>query len=168
MFTKPNELSAESPRETNGAGHRDATPSILSADLKVVGNLECAGDVQVEGRIEGDIRSQSVTVGEGADVRGSIFAERVRIGGTVQGEISAPVIVIAKSAKVRGDIVHETLTVEAGAFVEGQVRRLDTKAATAATAAPRPAAKPAKPDLPKIVETPPAKAEPQAAKSAAH
>jgi hypothetical protein len=101
MFTKPNELSAESPRETNGAGHRDATPSILSADLKVVGNLECAGDVQVEGRIEGDIRSQSVTVGEGADVRGSIFAERVRIGGTVQGEISAPVIVIAKSAKVR-------------------------------------------------------------------
>jgi cytoskeletal protein CcmA (bactofilin family) len=78
------------------------------------------------------------------------------------------VIVIAKSAKVRGDIVHETLTIEAGAYVEGQVRRLDTKAATAATAAPRPAAKPAKPDLPKIVETPPAKAEPQAAKSAAH
>jgi cytoskeletal protein CcmA (bactofilin family) len=166
MFTKPNELSAETAaRETNGAGHREATPSILSTDLKVIGNLECAGDIQVEGRIEGDIRSQSVTVGEGADIRGSISAERVRIGGTVQGEISAPVITIAKSAKVRGDIVHETLTVEAGAYVEGQVRRLDTKAA--AQTAPRPAAKPAKPELPKIVETPPAKAEPPAAKSAA-
>jgi cytoskeletal protein CcmA (bactofilin family) len=165
MFPKTNELPTELARETNGAGHRDATPSILSPDLKVIGNLECAGDIQVEGRIEGDIRSQSVTVGEGADIRGSIFAERVLIGGTVQGEIHAPVITIAKSAKVKGDIVHETLTVEAGAYVEGQVRRLDTKAA--AETGPRLAAKPAKPELPKIVETQPAKAEPVAAKSAA-
>ena len=32
---------------------------------------------------------------------------------------------LAKTAKVVGDIVHEVLAIEAGAHIEGQLRRLD-------------------------------------------
>ena len=40
-------------------------PSVLSANLTVVGNLNTTGDVEVEGTIEGDIRAHLLTIGEG-------------------------------------------------------------------------------------------------------
>lgn len=102
-------------------------PSTISADLKVVGNLHCAGDIHIKGTVEGDIRSRSVEVGEGAHVQGSIVADTVRISGSIKGQIEAPNVTVAKTAKMIGDIVHETLSIEAGAHVEGNCRRLESK-----------------------------------------
>ena len=128
------------------AGSRPSSgePSIISSDLKVIGNLECSGDMQVKGMVEGDIRSRSVTIGEGAHVEGCVFAESVQISGTIKGQIEAPAVSVAKGAKVVGDIVHETLAVEAGAYLEGSCRRLEAKkpAQQASVAPVKRAAKP--------------------------
>ncbi len=117
-------LSAGAARGAAGAA---PTPSIISADLKVIGNLESAGDLQIDGRIEGDIKSRSVTVGETAQVKGAIIAETVRICGTVHGEVRASSVTLARTAKATGDIIHETLSIESGASLEGQVRRMETQ-----------------------------------------
>ena len=53
----------------------------------------------------------------------------MHVSGSVKGYIEAPAVTVAKSAKILGDIVHDSLAVEAGAFLEGQCRRLDTKQA---------------------------------------
>ena len=53
-------------------------PSVISADLKLIGNVHSAGDVQVDGTIEGDINSRSLTVGAGARIDGSITADRAQ------------------------------------------------------------------------------------------
>ena len=37
--------------------------SILSEDLKVIGNIKTLGDIQVEGMVEGDIRAHLLTIG---------------------------------------------------------------------------------------------------------
>lgn len=102
-----------------------AEPSIISADLRVVGDLHCSGDLQVKGNVEGDIKSRSVTIGEGAHVQGSVVAETVHISGSIKGQIEAPAVTVARSARVLGDIVHQTLAVEAGAHLEGNIRRLE-------------------------------------------
>lgn len=115
-------------------------PSIISADLKIVGDLKCSGDVQVDGTVEGDINSRLLIVGAAARIEGSISAETVRISGTVQGEVKAKSVTLDKTAKVIGDVVHENLTMEAGAFLEGGVRRL--QAGTANVAPLRPAGAP--------------------------
>jgi cytoskeletal protein CcmA (bactofilin family) len=113
------------------AAKSHSMPSIISADLRVVGELHCAGDIQVEGKVEGDIKSKSVTVGEGAQVKGGIHAEAVRVNGTVKGQIEATSITLAKTAKVKGDLLHKTLSIEPGAQLEGNCRKLveDKKAA---------------------------------------
>ena len=49
----------ERPRPSKAA----TMPSIVSAGLQVTGNLISDGDVQIEGTIEGDIRSRMLTVG---------------------------------------------------------------------------------------------------------
>ncbi len=116
-------------------------PSIISPDLKIVGDLKSNGDIQIDGTIEGDINSRLLTVGEQAVVEGCIVADTVRISGTVKGQIKARMVHLDKAARVTGDLTHETLTMEAGALLEGQVRRMEpSSTATAAKIAPlRPA-----------------------------
>ncbi len=116
-------------------------PSIISPDLKIVGDLKSNGDIQIDGTIEGDINSRLLTVGEQAVVEGCIVADTMRISGTVKGQIKARMVHLDKTAQVTGDLTHETLTMEAGALLEGQIKRMEpSSTATAAKIAPlRPA-----------------------------
>ncbi len=128
MFSKngetPNGTSTSTDKATS-AGRPVGIPSLISADLEIIGNLRCAGDIQVDGRVEGDIRSKTVTIGEGAQVKGSISADRATLLGGVDGEIKADQVIIAKTAKVVGDIIHRSLSVEAGAVLDGHCRRFE-------------------------------------------
>jgi len=134
MFNKGSESDYSGSESMSGlstqpsASKGSGMPSIISVDLKVVGDLHCAGDIQIEGTVEGDINSQTVTVGEGAQVSGSIYGDTVRVSGNVTGQIEAKSVTLAKTAEVTGDVVHETLSIEAGAHLEGMCRRLQANA----------------------------------------
>ncbi len=98
--------------------------TIISSDVKIVGNLKSNGEIQIDGTIEGDIDVPLLTVGEQGKVNGSTVAETVRISGTVNGRVQAKTVRLDKSAKVTADITHESLAIEAGAYFEGQVQPL--------------------------------------------
>lgn len=100
-------------------------PSIVSANLRVTGDLESEGDIQIDGHVEGDVRSNSVTVGEHAVVSGALIAQSVHVAGTVKGQINGKTVELARTAKVTGDIVHESLAIEAGAFIQGLCRHAE-------------------------------------------
>lgn len=100
-------------------------PSIVSANLRVTGDLESEGDIQIDGHVEGDVRSHSVTVGEHAVVCGAILSQVVHVAGTVKGQINGKTVELARTAKVTGDIMHESLAIEAGAFIQGLCRHAD-------------------------------------------
>ena len=129
MFSKGSKPSTGVPQAgsgtSSGADADNAAPSIISADLKIVGNLASAGDLQIDGTVEGDITSRRLTVGQGALVQGAILANSVRIYGSVSGEIKANEVNLAKSARVDGDIGHQSIAMEAGASVSGRLTRLD-------------------------------------------
>ena len=124
--------SSEPKRSTAKAG----VPSIISADLRITGNLKSDGDIQVDGHIEGDIDSATLTVGEGAHVKGHISCESVRVCGTVDGAVKAKSVVMAKTARVIGDIIHDSLAIEAGAFIEGNIKRLEGAGRTSTVSSP--------------------------------
>ena len=110
-------------------------PSIVSANLRVTGDLESEGDIQIDGHVEGDVRSHSVTVGEHAVVSGAILAQAVHVAGTVKGQINGKTVELTRTAKVTGDIVHESLAIEAGAYIQGLCRHADSPAAMTPDAA---------------------------------
>ncbi len=107
------------------ASRKASAPSLISADLRIVGDLSSAGDIHIDGTVEGDIRSAKLLVGEGSQVHGSIAADEVRVCGTVVGQIQARRVELTRSARVTGDIVHELLSIESGAHLEGNCRRMD-------------------------------------------
>ena len=124
MFSKDSRTNAPeavpTPR-SNGS----ATQSIINHDLKIKGDLMCDGDIQINGEVEGDVKSRSITIGESADVRGTISSDNIRVCGSFNGQMKAQSVVLAKTAKLTGDVTHQTLSVEAGAFFEGNSRRID-------------------------------------------
>jgi cytoskeletal protein CcmA (bactofilin family) len=109
--------------------NRNAAPSIISADLKIVGDLTSAGDIQIDGHVEGDINSRTITIGEAAQVTGSISGDTIRVCGSINGQIKGQTVTLDKSARVVGDILHHSLAIEPGAFIEGHCRRIDSKSA---------------------------------------
>ena len=113
-------------KDSEGGGtaavQKSSVPSIISADLRITGNLESDGDIQIDGTVDGDIRSGRITVSETAVVKGALEAETVRIAGKVTGQIKARQVTLLKSAKVVADVMQESIAVEPGASFEGNCR----------------------------------------------
>jgi cytoskeletal protein CcmA (bactofilin family) len=101
------------------------TPSVLSSDLTITGNVKSSGDIQVEGTVEGDIRASQLIVGETATIKGEIVAEDVIVNGRVIGRLRGLKVRLSASARVEGDIIHKTIAIESGAHFEGSVQRQD-------------------------------------------
>ena len=108
---------------------RPPPPSIISVNLRIIGNLETDGDIQIDGTIEGDVRSRLLTIGEKAVVNGAIAADTVRIAGTANGEVTARVVQLGSAARVVGDINHQSLSIDAGAYVQCLCRHIEPEAA---------------------------------------
>ena len=102
-----------------------ASPSLLSNDLTIKGNVTTSGDIQIEGKIEGDVRAHLLTVGESATIKGEIAADDVIVNGRVIGRLRGLKVRLTASAKVEGDIIHKTIAIESGAQFEGTVQRQD-------------------------------------------
>lgn len=121
------------------------SPSLLSNDLTIKGNVITSGDIQIEGTIEGDVRAHLLTVGESATIKGEIAADDVVVNGRVIGRLCGLKVRLTASARVEGDIVHKTIAIESGAQFEGTVQRQEdplgdssSRPATAAPARPSP------------------------------
>ena len=96
--------------------------SVISAELIVRGTLISAGDVQVDGKIDGDIRAAGLTIGEQAVINGDVYAEEATVRGRVEGSIRARKVTLCATCHVEGNILHEALSMESGAFFEGNCR----------------------------------------------
>ncbi len=95
-------------------------PSIIGSDVKIVGNLTAAGELQLDGIVEGDVKCGALTMGEHGQVAGSITADTIIVRGRVEGKIRARSVRLEKTSRICGDVWHETLSIEAGAFIEGK------------------------------------------------
>ncbi len=131
-------------------------PSIISRGLTITGDLASDGEVQVDGRVEGDIACVSLVVGLGGEVVGEVRAKSLRLHGQLTGQVLADNVFLAATARMVGDVYHQSLAIEPGAFLQGMCRRNDEVAEAPVAAIP--AAAPAEPPAPSndtgVTETP--------------
>ena len=99
--------------------------SIVGSDLIVNGSLTSDGNVQVNGRVDGDIRAAALVIGDKAHVAGDVCAEEAIVRGQIEGGIRARKVQLCSTARVHGNILHEALAMEAGAVFEGHSKHSD-------------------------------------------
>jgi cytoskeletal protein CcmA (bactofilin family) len=100
--------------------------SIINSDVVVNGTLTSTGEIQIDGRVDGDVRSVRLVVGDSGQIYGEILAGDVTIRGHVKGRIRARKVLFCAGSHVEGEILHQTFVVEPGAFLEGNCRHSET------------------------------------------
>lgn len=124
--TKPGVPPVASPSPAASPAPKPKAPaSMISSDLRIMGNLHTNGEVAIEGTVEGDIRAHLVTIGEGAKINGEVIADDVVVHGHVQGKVRGLKVRLTSTAQVEGDIIHKTIAIESGAHFEGSVQRAE-------------------------------------------
>lgn len=123
MFSKSRTPSSNLP--SIAINSRDDTPSIIAADLKIVGNLICGGSIEVEGEIEGNVTCGQVTIRKTGSIKGDVTAETIHIDGEVDGLVKGKKITISETGHVSGIIIYESLSIKDGAYIDGQCKSAD-------------------------------------------
>ena len=116
-------------RKANGA--QGAGLSFLGAETVISGDLATSAQLHLEGRIEGNVRCIRFSEGPTGVVAGNIAAEEARIAGLVEGDVDAATVIVEGSARILGDITYETISIAAGAGIEGRLARRRALAASA-------------------------------------
>ena len=105
--------------------------AVVGKDCEIEGRCRFTGVAIVEGRLACDrVTAEHLVIGDSGTVAGVIEATLVIVRGTVTGNIvAADRVELSATARVTGDIETPTLTMEAGAVVEGHCRtRMPTDA----------------------------------------
>jgi cytoskeletal protein CcmA (bactofilin family) len=136
MFLKGGKTAA-----APGAG--EGAFSYIGGEVTVTGDIATQSELHLDGKVLGDVRCGSLTQGQSGEVRGNILAQEARLAGLVDGAVEAGILTLEASARVTGDILYESLSVAAGAEVEGRFKRRrggvdGSSAARAETAPPVP------------------------------
>jgi cytoskeletal protein CcmA (bactofilin family) len=127
MFGKKSETQT-----TTKAAARRGSFSVLGAEVAVTGDITAA-DLHLDGRIEGDVICGALVLGADGRIAGSLTAESARIAGAIDGAVSVGALIVERTARISGDVAYQTITIEPGAQVDGQLRRIATDAETPLT-----------------------------------
>lgn len=128
MFSKKkqkvdNSSSNNSPSNNSSLKKTSQTPSIISEDVRMTGTLISQGEVQLDGRIDGDIKAEHLVIGSTGVVEGIVEAKSVVVKGKIIGTLNASEVKIQNTAHVHGDVLHDTLSIDAGAVIEGSLKQ---------------------------------------------
>lgn len=95
--------------------------NIIGVGTEISGNLNTKGDIRIDGKITGNVKSKAkVVIGSTGEITGDIISESAEISGRVTGDIQTSEILFLKAtANVVGNIASNKLVVENGANLSG-------------------------------------------------
>jgi cytoskeletal protein CcmA (bactofilin family) len=102
--------------------HTDYPESVIGQSVKVEGDLNSEGDLQIEGSVVGRVNTlRNLFVGETARIQADVTAQNATIAGIVEGDIKVnDTIVILETGKVLGNVFCKRFGIKEGAYFAGQ------------------------------------------------
>ena len=95
--------------------------SIIGKGAIFKGKISNASTIEINGRVEADIKSEKVTVGKNANLEGSISSELVVISGNYQGKIKAESVWLTDTSVITGEINYKSLQMDRGAALNCKI-----------------------------------------------
>lgn len=100
----------------------NTTDTIIGINVTLKGNLHNKGSIQVNGNVEGEVRSdENILIGETAKIKGPVVAKKIEVSGEVKGLVEASEkLEINSSGRIYGDINAKSLVIKEGAIFVGK------------------------------------------------
>ncbi len=98
--------------------------SILASSFSLKGSISCKGELQIDGRVNGNINGEKVILGPDSSMDGTLTADEIIISGKFKGKIKGKSIRLETGALVDAEITYEILAIEDGSSVNGIVKKL--------------------------------------------
>ncbi len=102
-----------------------STPTIISPDLVIEGDIQSRGIIEIQGSIKGTVKGNSIIIREEGSVSGNVHCENLQLKGKIEGEVHAKSINIYGKGFLKGDIEYGILSVEDGALIDGQFKKVN-------------------------------------------
>ena len=101
--------------------------SYLGKDLNIKGNISGDDDIQIDGKIEGDLKLKGrLDIRQSARLKGSAVAKTIYVKGAVEGKLAAgSKMFIDHTARINGKIFTPVISVAEGAQFNGEVKMVD-------------------------------------------
>lgn len=119
------ETSAEStPTRASSARATTVASSLIGPGLVIKGQLNGTENLEIRGRVEGDVslKEHSVTVRQGGSLSGTATAQDIEIEGKVNGDLEARERVILRaSSEMEGKIIAARVVLEDGCRFKGMI-----------------------------------------------
>lgn len=97
--------------------------SVIGSSVHVEGAFVGAGDVLVEGRVSGSLKTKrNLRVGPGAILKADLEAANMLLAGEIRGQIKCfGTVELAATAKIYGNVETQSIAVAHGAILHGKV-----------------------------------------------
>jgi len=137
--------SDRNPAPRNGGGSdggvaaQNLAIAVIGSGITIHGNVEAEVDLQIDGRVNGDVRCGTLLLSEAGMVQGNVIAERVRLNGQIDGGLDATDVAIEAGARIKGEVTYSRLRIANGGIIEGTLahRPLEQGAEETPRAQPR-------------------------------
>lgn len=109
----------EAPKPPNIAGM-----ILIGKSFVIKGQVSCDGDLYIDGQVEGSVdpKGNRLTIGPDGRLKANVVARAVVVLGRLEGNIQASERVdLKQSAVVIGDIVTQSISIESGAHINGNI-----------------------------------------------
>jgi cytoskeletal protein CcmA (bactofilin family) len=100
-------------------------PSLVSKNVFIEGDVHNGGALELEGKIKGNIEADVLTIRESGEIIGEAKCKVFNIKGAFNGNVSAEKINISDTAKVLGTLEYKFLSVDYGAHINCQLKRVE-------------------------------------------
>jgi cytoskeletal protein CcmA (bactofilin family) len=114
---KPRAQSASMPVQSEAN-----EPSYIGRDTALEGQINCEGELHIDGSFRGTVRARVCVVDLHGVVHGELSGEVIHVRGRVIGPIQGSKVYIHAGAHVEGDVFQDSISIENGAYVYGTIR----------------------------------------------
>ena len=98
-------------------------PSIISEGFEFTGDMKSGGSITVDGTFKGNLSVQTLLIGAGGFVDGTVTADSINVKGKLSGTVNCRDLVIGGRATVDGALSYTSITIQRGGIIKGDLKR---------------------------------------------
>ncbi|MBA3052376.1 MAG: polymer-forming cytoskeletal protein [Candidatus Omnitrophota bacterium] len=97
--------------------------TVIGHESVITGTIATKGSLKIDGLVNGGIeQADAVIIGDTGKIIGDVTAQTVIVSGEVEGNIHSYISMeLMEDGKIKGDIKTSQITINEGAFFEGNV-----------------------------------------------